>query len=110
MIFRLSSTLTGLIVVSEVVGDVCQDFCIAKLGRSECREESHCRDGLYCDRIFWLNEDKKYICVLDGSRGQYMVDMTGRLDRHRKASLGTVDFAQFFSNFFLRDETRRNFT
>jgi hypothetical protein len=47
-----------------VLGDMCQDFCVERLGRGPCSEESFCNADDNCYNLFWLDETKTEICIL----------------------------------------------
>jgi hypothetical protein len=49
-----------------VLGDMCQDFCVERLGRGPCSKGSYCKRDYDCHNLFWTDETKTQICVLSG--------------------------------------------
>jgi hypothetical protein len=52
-----------------VFGDMCQDFCIERLGRETCHKGSYCKKNYDCHNLFWTSEEHGHICVFTG-RGE----------------------------------------
>jgi hypothetical protein len=49
-----------------VFGDMCQDFCTARLGPGACSTGYYCKNDYDCHNLFWTSEEKRQICVLTG--------------------------------------------
>ena len=56
-------------IVSTVLGDMCQDFCVRELGQSECPKGSWCKNSYDCQSLFWTTADRSAICIYTGSSG-----------------------------------------
>jgi hypothetical protein len=59
-----------LIPLLTVLGDMCQDYCIERLGEPACSKGSYCKNNYDCHDLFWTTEEKTAICVFSSAHGE----------------------------------------
>lgn len=58
------TTLTFFLLPLVVVGDMCQDYCVERLGPGPCSKGTYCKRDYDCHNLFWTNGSKAEICFL----------------------------------------------
>ena len=59
--------LLCFVILRGISGDVCNDFCITKLGRFGCPNGSWCKNNYDCHSLFWTSaNDREDICIYTG--------------------------------------------